>query len=64
MTMMIRTLVCGVCGKQEVEPSPGAGHAGWGQLSGIVLDGDENPYLCPEHLAELASAIDGMKHEE
>ena len=59
--MMLRTLVCGVCGKRGEEPAPGEGHAGWGQLLGVILDGDDNPYLCPEHLAAVADRVDALK---
>lgn len=60
--MIKRTVVCGVCGMEHTETLAGEGFPNWGQLSGIVLDKDENPYLCPEHLAATADFIDKLKH--
>jgi hypothetical protein len=61
--MMLRTVKCGVCGKTHTEPKPGDGWAGWGQLFGIVLNNDENPYLCPDDLALASQFINARAHE-
>lgn len=55
--MMLRTIQCGVCGATHTEPKPGEGWLGWGQFQGINLNGDENPYLCPTHLAVVADFV-------
>lgn len=60
--MIKRTVVCGICGIAYTEQSNGEGFPNWGQLQGIVLDGDENPYLCPQHLAFTAEGLDRLKH--
>ena len=59
--MMVRKVVCGVCGTSHTETLPGEGWPGWGQLQGIVLDGDENPYLCPTHLSDIAGFTNTLR---
>jgi hypothetical protein len=61
--MILRVVNCDVCGKIFTEEKHGEGFPGWGQFMGISLDGIDNPYLCPEHLAKVATFIDEMKGE-
>lgn len=56
-----RTIECAVCGARKTESSPNEGWHGWGHVAGIVLDGAENPTICPKHLAAVANFIDTMK---
>lgn len=46
-----------------METGPGKGAPGWGRLRGMLLDGDE-PYICPEHLKEVAEFIHPSKVAE
>lgn len=55
-----RTIVCAVCGREEEAATPTSGWKGWGHLAGITLNGEENPTLCPEHLAKTADFVDGL----
>lgn len=57
---ILRMIKCDVrgCEKTAVEPKPNAGWMGWGRLHGVVIDGAENPSLCPEHLAAVAEHVD------
>ncbi len=59
---MVRTVICGVCGKKHTEENPNVGWPGWGQLLGVAIDDDVNPYLCPDHLANVADLMDGLKN--
>lgn len=52
---------CDICGVEQREIFPGGGAPGWGQLSGINLDGVDNPVLCSDDLARLAGAVDALK---
>ena len=61
--MIRRTVTCVVCGGTHTEEEEGGGFLGWGQLSGVVLDGDVNPYLCPKHLEVVADFTDKLKHD-
>lgn len=58
---MVRKFICDVCGEVFTEEKFGAGAPGWGQLMGIILDGNDNPTLCSNHLATIADQLDKMK---
>lgn len=60
--MNLRLITCDIVGCQarHEEKSPGEGFMGWGQISGIVLNGIPNPQLCPIHLAKLAEIADSL----
>lgn len=45
------------CEAQHTEATVGEGAQGWGQVSGIVLHGKDNPLFCPAHLSLLAEFI-------
>ena len=55
-----RTVTCNWpgCDYTYRESAPNVGWPGWGQLNGIILNDNENPHLCPEHLARVANFID------
>lgn len=57
-----RTVQCDIpgCDKNLEEDQFGTGFPGWGQLSGIALNGIPNPMLCPEHLHKVADAVDAL----
>lgn len=57
---ILQTFICDVCEEQYTETEPGAGACAWGSFHGIVLDGTNNPVLCPTHKAELANKLDRM----
>ena len=59
--MIIRTIKCAVCGKEEREQKGQNGFPNWGSLNGIALDGEPNPTLCPEHLSMTAQFVDALK---
>ena len=59
---ILRTIRCSLCPTTFTEPEPNAGWQDWGQVSGIVLDGEANPCLCPDHLAQVANYINEVKH--
>ena len=59
---ILKTIHCSVCIEAYTETEPNKGFPGWGQLHGITLDDEENPCLCPEHLAQTADFINGVKH--
>jgi len=59
--MILRTVRCSICGNEYTEPKPNEGWQDWGALQGIILDGDENPMLCPTHLADVANYVDKLK---
>ena len=61
--MIIRVFKCNICGIEHRDEN-GDGANGWGSLQGIVLDGEANPILCPEHLGRLADFTDKMKTVE
>lgn len=61
---MLRVFECDICGFKQAEKTFGAGVNGWGQLSGICLDGVDNPLLCPDHLAMVANYTDKLKRGE
>lgn len=58
-----KTIRCEVCRMSEQAAGVGGadGWRGWGQLSGIALDGAANPELCPSCLASVAAYVDQMK---
>lgn len=58
--MIVRTIQCGVCGKEEREKVENGGWTGWGQLGGIKLNGGDNPHLCQEHLTAVANFVDSI----
>jgi hypothetical protein len=60
--MNLRLVTCDIkgCTNRHEERAPGDGFPGWGQLSGIILDGNQNPMLCPEHLGQVAMYADGL----
>lgn len=55
-----RTIKCDVCGLTAVEEVPMQGWPGWGALQGVILNGVENPNLCPLHLGHTANFVDSM----
>lgn len=59
---LLKTIQCDIqgCKTSCTEPKPGDGWVGWGQLQGIILNGNENPYLCPEHLGRVADFADSL----
>lgn len=59
--MILRAIVCDVCGVKYTEANAGSGFPGWGSVNGMALDGIENPSLCPTHLAAAALFLDDMK---
>lgn len=59
-----KTVCCDICGKEYTEKNPNDGFPNWGQIMGINLNGTDNPYVCPYHLAEVADFIDNMVIEE
>lgn len=60
---MLRKVYCDCCDASHEESVPGDGFPGWGQLNGIVLDGSENPYLCPSCLAVVADFTDRLREK-
>lgn len=58
----LRTVYCDIkgCDHKHEEVAFGAGWPGWGQLSGIELNGMPNPMLCPEHLQYIADFADRL----
>lgn len=64
--MNLRLIRCDYpkCSAQQIEPSTGEGFLGWGQVSGISLDGIPNPALCPDHLALVADALNKLSEEK
>lgn len=62
--MILRTVQCCVCGRQQTESQPNEGWLGWSGVIGVAIDGDENPHLCPEHTAMVAGYIDRLKQVE
>lgn len=61
--MMLRTIVCGCCRSKFTERAENEGWPGWGQLMGIVLNGDANPYLCSDCLYAAAEFVDQRAEE-
>jgi len=61
--MILRTIHCDICGAHYGETDAGEGFPDWGQLSGVSLDGDPNPTLCPVCLSRAAAFIDELKEE-
>ncbi len=59
---LLRTVKCDICGETLTEPSYGAGFADWMLINGIVLDGNDQIWLCPEHRNAVADYIDSLKH--
>jgi len=58
--MILRKVVCDIpnCDREHEEVTFGAGFSNWGSIHGVKLNGKENPYLCPEHLAQVMQFID------
>lgn len=61
--MIKRIVQCDTCSAVYMEQAAGEGFPGWGQLSGVVVDGKDNPHLCPECLGKVATFVDGLKGE-
>lgn len=61
--MLLRNVSCDIagCASACLETAPGEGWTGWGQFYGIKLNGVDNPYLCPDHVARLADFVDSLK---
>lgn len=59
---ILRVIHCSLCDKTETETAANVGWPKWGAVQGIILDGEENPCLCPEHLAKVADFIDEVKN--
>jgi hypothetical protein len=59
--MIFRIVECDICGTTLTEVAPGTGFPHWGQLQGVNLDGSENPFLCPAHLAKIADFADKLR---
>lgn len=60
--MNLRTMTCDIkgCISFLTEAKPGDGFPGWGQLQGVILNGNENPCLCPDHLNRMAEYADEL----
>lgn len=58
--MIKRTIECDICGKSQTETCANEGWAGWGQIQGFTLNGSDNPYLCPQHLSDVADFVDRL----
>ena len=59
---ILKTIFCDICAAQATEPAPNSGWKGWGALHGIVLDGADNPSLCPDCLTATGNFIDARKN--
>lgn len=62
--MTVRRLIsCDIpgCDEQHLEIKAGDGWPSWGIFQGIKLNGVENPCLCPKHVSQFASLVDGIK---
>lgn len=57
---MLRTVKCDICGMDYTETQYGAGFPNWMNILGISLDGNEQVWLCPVHMAKVADYIDSM----
>lgn len=55
---IVRTIECCICGERYTEKNAGEGFPGWGAIQGIILNGEANPDLCPDHLTKVANFID------
>lgn len=62
--MILRTIKCAICGKEQTEQSPNEGWIGWSGMLGIALDGDEQPQFCPHDTAKIADFVDYLKQQE
>jgi len=62
--MILKTVTCDICGEDYQELRSGDGFPGWGQLQGIALDGIDNPYFCPTHLAVVANFVSNLRDKE
>lgn len=62
--MILRTVKCCICGKEQTEFQPNEGWIGWSGIGGIAIDGDENPHLCPVHTAMVGDFLVNLKQEE
>lgn len=61
---MLRTVICSVCGKKETEQQHGVGWKGWVWVQGASLDGDDQIWLCPDHMVRVMNFIDEMKNSK
>lgn len=58
-----RQISCDIpgCAERYLETAPGEGWPNWCVFQGIVLNGVENPCLCPSHVATVADHVDSLK---
>ena len=63
---MLRTFKCSIknCNFEETEKSYGVGVYNWLILSGVVLNGDVHPTICPYHRNIIMDYIDGINGAE
>jgi hypothetical protein len=59
-----RTIECCICGKTFTEKTQGEGFEGWGAIGGVKVADQENPALCPDHLAKVMDAVEAIISEE
>lgn len=59
--MILRTIVCDVCGNEYRESGAGDGFPGWSGINGVALDGIHDPKLCPECTKSVMNFVDSMK---
>ena len=59
-----KTVCCDICNEMYTEEKPNEGFPEWGQVTGITLNGVDNPYLCPMHLAMTADFINNLVEED
>jgi len=58
---LLRIVSCDICNK-KLEDKTGSGFPNWMLINGIVLDGNSQVWLCPEHRTKVADFIDELKH--
>lgn len=58
---LLRIVKCDVCGEQLIDED-GSGFKDWMKIDGIVLDGNDDVWLCKTHRDKVANFIDEMKH--
>jgi hypothetical protein len=61
--MILRTIICGVCGERYTELGEGAGFPGWGHIVGVRSNNSHEIHLCPEHLNAVTESIRNWRHE-
>lgn len=56
--MILRTIQCVSCNKQDTEKTPNSGWHGWGHIAGVTLNGHETPTFCPDCLTKIMGFVD------